>query len=462
MISTAILLATFLGFVILFIKPKWGSFIAWFILFTYPHSWWFHHSFLPLNIGVDDLFCILLFLVVFVRRNILAGIPLRFGYGLGVISSFVLVATIANLSGMADGVAGNRMIYIKDTLKLGVYWCLFYAIIHCIDDTQDLRQQFILFSGAAVLGAILVVLHYYYPVRMLPWSNPQIVYERGISFEGRATGPFLNANGAACVLTCSLALVITALRLQERWRSKLWIFGYTAILLIGILVTKSRSGLMALVGLIFLMAMMGQNKKVALSMIMTGIIIAVLFTGVRQMYSERVAQVYDPTGGTWGKNVVGRFDTWKAYFETATAKTYVLGQGPRQGTIVNGSEPHSAYVGLITIYGFGGILWAILALKGFVKRVLATNEAVNPVLSIVGAGCMWGLVAWGIYACASDALSSQYPRFLLFYFVALIDRTAQLRRQENWDLTYGNIPVYEQDTLEDPLALDPNQEEALV
>ncbi len=462
MISISILLATFIGFVILFIRPKWGSFVAWFILFTYPHSWWYHHSFLPLNIGIDDLYCILLFLVVLARRNILAGVPLRFGYGLGVISSFIVIATIANLSGMADGVAGDRLIYIKDTLKLGVYWCLFYSIVHCIDDDLDLRRQFTFFAGAAVLGALLVILHYYYPVRMMPWSNPQIVAERGISFEGRATGPFLNANGAACVLTCCLALVITALRLQERWRSKCWIFGYAAILLVGILVTKSRSGLLALVGLIFLMAIIGQNKKVAFSIILSGLVIAILFTGVRQMYSERVAQVYDPTGGTWGKNVAGRFDTWKAYFETATAKTYVFGQGPRQGTIVNGSEPHSAYVGLVTIYGFGGILWAILALKGFIKRVLATRRAVNPILSIVGAGCLWGLVAWGIYAGASDALSSQYPRFLLFYFVVLIDRAAQLQRQEEWDLAYGNITEYELEDHNSPITVEPALEEALV
>lgn len=431
---------------ILLIRPKWGSFIAWFILFTYPHSWWYHHNFLPLNIGVDDLFCILLFLVVFVRRNMLAGTPFRLGYGLAVISGFVLVATIANLSGMADGDPGDRMIYIKDTLKLGVYWCLFYSIIHCIDDTRDLRQQFTMFSLAAVMGATLVILHYYYPVRMLPWSNPSIVYARGISFDGRATGPFLNANGAACVLTCSLALVITALRLQERWRSKCWIYSHAAVLLIGILVTKSRSGLLALVGLTFLMAIIGHNKKVALAMIVAGVVIGILFAGVRQMYSERVAQVYDPTGGSWGKNVVGRFDTWKAYFETATAKTYILGQGPRQGTIVNGSEPHSAYVGLITIYGFGGILWAILSLKGFIKRVWGLREAVDPVLSIVGAGCMWGLVAWGIYATSSDALSSQYPRFLLFYLVVLLDRTAQLDRQQQWDLAYRAIETEPSET----------------
>ena len=48
---------------------------------------------------------------------------------------------------------------------------------------------------------------------------------------------------------------------------------------------------------------------------------------------------------------------------------------------------------------------------------------------IVRCGCVWALVAWGIYAMSADAISSQYPRYLLFYVVVLLDRASAIARQ---------------------------------
>lgn len=87
---------------LILIKPKWGTFLIWPILFTYPHNFWYSHSFLPLNIGVDDLFCLFLFAAVFLRRNIMGGIPIRFGFAFWVITGFACVSVIAHLSGFME------------------------------------------------------------------------------------------------------------------------------------------------------------------------------------------------------------------------------------------------------------------------------------------------------------------------------------------------------------------------
>lgn len=430
MLSLIIMSTTLVMLCIIFVKPKWGTFLIWPILFTYPHGWWYYHGFLPLNIGLDDLFCIFLFLVVLIRRNLLGGVRLRFSYAFWIILAFTFIAVIANIAGSRDAPRFERILYVKDIMKLGVYFALFYAILHCIDDIRDLKIQLAMFSLAAVAGAVIVILHYFFPGRMQAWANPADIQRMGIVYEGRATGAFLNANAAACVLACSLMLVITSIRLQKTAISKIITYTFIFVLLTGVLVTKSRAGLMALTGTLVLMAFVGRGKKFAWLVIIAAIVVGGFFPIIRQLYEERVAGIYDPTTETWGANVAGRFKTWSSYLETATAKEYLLGQGFRQGMVRNGSESHSAYISLIVVYGIGGTLWGFLALVLFLKRVNMLRHSPDPLIGVVASGCMWALIAWGIYAVAADAVSNHYGRYLLFYLIVLIDRAVYAFRQE--------------------------------
>lgn len=429
MISVLILLGTFLALGVVFVKPKWGSFLIWMVLFTYPHNWWYRHAFLPLNIGVDDLFCILLFVLVAIRRNLLGGIPIRFGYAFWIITAFLGVGSFSILSGALDAPAFERVHYLKDILKLCVYWGLFYAILHSIDDLRDVRRQFTLFAFAAVAGAVIVTLHGLFPQRMQAWSNPLLLEIETIT--RRATGAFLNANNAACVLVCSLAMVVTAIKLQQSYGSKLLLYSFCGVLLVGILMTQSRSGLLTLMGMLTLMALIGRNKRIAWMILLAGVVVGTLFVGMRQAVQRRVATVYDRGAGAWGKNVTGRFDTWQSYFETATPKIYLLGQGHRAGIVRNGSETHSAYIATLTVYGIGGVIWAVALILGFVRKLIQREEVEDPLVQSVKAGCLWALVAWCVYALSADALSSQYPRALLFYLVVLIDRTTAIAKEES-------------------------------
>ena len=425
MLTFLILLFSAVTLVLTVVRPKWGAGLIWLILFTYPHNWWFNHPILPLNIGVDDLFCLVLFAVVVIRRNLFAGIGVRGGYAFWTITAFVLVATIANLSGALDA-PFERLLYLKDILKLVVYWGLFYAVLHCIDDADDLRRQATMFSIAAVAGGMLVVLHHFSPARMQDWSNPSFLEIQEIT--GRASGAFLNPNGAACVLACSLVLVVTALQLQGSWSRKGLLGLGCVVLLLGISVTQSRSGLVALVGTFGLMALIGRHRRIAW-MVLVCAFLVVTFAGVRQAFQSRMATVYDPTAQTWDRNLAGRVESWQRYFETATPRVYVLGQGQRGGITRNGSESHSAYVSALTVYGVGGLAWAIVSLIGFWRKARNGPEDEDPRTAMVKSGCLWAFVAWAIYATTSDAISSQYPRYLLFYLVVLVDRASAIAKE---------------------------------
>jgi len=436
---------------VIFFNPKLGTFLIWPILFTYPHGWWYHQGFLPLNIGYDDLFFIVLFIVVFVRRNLMGGIPFRFGYGFWVITAFIGVVTLAGFSGAMDWPA-YRFVILKEVLKVWVFWCLFYAVIHCVDDEKDLQTQLIMFSAAAVLGAGLVIFQYFVPSLAWPWQLPEAAGLGGQAISGtigeeeetrRAYGAFMNANSAACVLVCSFVLLLGILKLQKNIWKRFIGYLFAFLLLVAVLVTKSRSGFLMLAAVLFLMALFGQNKKLSWLAIGLFIIVLFLFAGTRKAFFERLSDIYNPASKEVSSNVLGRVELWKRYFSTMNLKIFILGQGSTAGIILNETESHSMYVSLITVYGLSGLIWAMSSLCGFLKRVVFVRcYSTSVLLWQIATVCLWTVFSWGIYAGTSDALSSNYPRYLLFFLVVLIDRTFELCRQQERLVAEGSLDSY--------------------
>jgi len=246
----------------------------------------------------------------------------------------------------------------------------------------------------------------------------------------------MNANVAASVLGCSLVLVSGAIRLQKRLISKIIIYSLMFVLLSAMLCARSRSGLIALAGTFAIMAFVGRSKKLAWFVIIAAIVVGLTFAGVREAYQRRLAEAYEPVTGAVGSTVAGRFRTWSSYFETATPRIYLLGQGFRQGIARNGMESHNTYISLITVYGIGGVIWAVAALVIFFRKAFILRNFPDALISAVSAGCMWALLLWGIYAMAADALNAAYSRYLLFYLVVLIDRAYSIAREQQELLWY--------------------------
>lgn len=410
MIVTPILLLTAITLVIAFISPKKASALIWLILFTYPHNWWHQHSPMPLNIGIDDLLCILILLVVVVRRHLLEGISLRLGYGFQVITAFAIVATIANVSGATER-PDQWILYLEDIIKVWVYWCLFYALIHCIDDLSDLRIQLMAFSVAATIGAFLVLVDYFWPHRILPWSNTSVL-TTGLT-PGRASGAFLEPDVAACVIACSILLMVGAARLGQRLSFSLILWPSSILCLVALVATQSRSGTAAFFIACILMAIFSRQRHSAIALIMAIAAIGLVASGLRS------ASAYGPRA--WTSNVEDLFRMWLSYIQNATAKAYIFGQGHRAAIANNGLQSHSTYISLVTVYGLGGLAWAIGSLAGFFRKIRARRDE-EPAIVIVRSTCLWSLVVWLVYAATSDAISSQYPRYILFYLVVLVDR----------------------------------------
>ena len=415
-VGTAIILG-----VILF-KPKLGTFLVWPLMLCYPHGWWTNMQLLPWNMGFDDLYCLVLFLVVIIRRNMSEGVPVRFGYAFWCITSFIIITIISIWSGSTYIPSVYRIFSIKDIMKEGVYWALFYSVLHCIDNVDDLTRQIKYFTLAAVAGAVLVILHKFFPRLMEPWTLVNVVgLQKTVSLD-RASGAFGNANSAACFLVCSLVFVITLIRLQRKPSSKVLFYSFVIVFLLAIMTTKSRSGLTALMGTFLLIGFFGKARLIAWLVIAAGIIVPLFASEIRGEFLRRIEDVYDPATGAVAINLLGRIDTWTGYLETMTGQTFFLGQGFRAGIQRNVMESHSAYVSLLANYGIGGVIWGIIGGILFIKKVRFLRFSADPLLATIASGCFWALLAWAIYGFASDAFSAQYSRYFLFYAIVLIDR----------------------------------------
>lgn len=430
MLTYAVLLGLFLLTVLVFVYPKWGSFLVWPILFTYPHYWWSRHQYLPLNIGMDDLFCLGLFLLVVFRRNFMEGQRVRFGFAFWIITTFVLVAAIANGVSALDARGPERILYLKDIMKLGVYWALFYAILHCIDSKRDLRLQLTMFALASAAGAVILILQNFLPGPMIHWTSPMVIENLGTKQVSRASGAFMNPNSATCVLACAVMLVTTTIKLQRTQIAKLFTYGIIGLLMVAALLARSRSGLLALTGALGFMMFFGRSKKFAVMVVVVAIAVGLSFPLLSGRFFERIATTYDPRSGDIGRNVLGRVATWQSYFTTATLSDYVLGQGFRHGIAKNKNESHSTYVSLITVYGVGGVTWAVAFFVLFRRRAREASASGDRLLCAVSSGCICAMVAWGLYAFTSDALNAPYPRYVLFYLIVLVDRASVFARRE--------------------------------
>ena len=109
--------------------------------------------------------------------------------------------------------------------------------------------------------------------------------------------------------------------------------------------------------------------------------------------------------------------------------------------IRNETESHSMYVALPTVYGLGGVIWAIASFVGFVRRAWYVRHFGTPILNQVATACLWTLFAFSVYGATADAISSNYPRYLLFFLVVLVDRSFELTRQ-NQMLPCGAVEEY--------------------
>lgn len=426
------LLAAFLAFAVLalvalLISPKLGAILVWPIILVYPHLYMGQLNLLPWNIGVDDLFICVFFLVVVVQRNLFGHTELRLGLTVLGAAAYLLVWTVAQFSGWVIMPELLPVDILKPILKDVIFVLFAYALVHTIDTERDLKRIAYAFVLFMTLAAIIVILHKLLPSQFAIFTAER--FERLRRAQGevqRAVGPFLSPNTGAALLGMAVIFALQA-------RSQVGIWGRMSLLvviptlLIAMVLTGSRSGGLALAATLVVMAVVSRSRFYAAGLLGLCLLAVVVRPSVVVEYWERLRMVYNPeAGGMMGGAGASRVWAWKQYWSTATPQIWLFGQGMLVPTQRIGLNAHSTYVAALFYHGVGGAVWFLVFFGIIVRRAIWLSRLrMEPYRSLASA-VLWGLLVWAIAGLAADLLTSLTPHYVYLFYAVLIERSYKL------------------------------------
>ena len=404
------------------INPKTGLLVIWPLLFVYPHLYMQRLQLMPWNIGVDDLFICVFFLVVLVRRNLLGGVPMRFGFALKGALAFMVIWTVAHLSGWSLEPHMFAIEIVKPILKWGIYVLLVYAMVHTIDDERDLRRVAFVYVGSLTLAGVTVILHQLFPQQMVIFTSEAVTELRTMG-TARPMGSLGSANSGCALLGMTVIFTMMLLRLRMSTAVRVLLLSFIPVLLVAMIMTESRSGLLALGVTLTLMCVLNRSRVYVVGLVGLMCLAVVFKPSLFVDVWARVAEVYNPeAGGQWGENAAGRFALWQEFWRLANAQILLLGQGRTVSIERAGGHSHSTYISMLLVLGMGGAIWTVAFFGTLITRSRRLALLRLPPIDAIGAGVAWAMVAWLVAGLTLDMLLSPNAIVVYLIYAAMIDR----------------------------------------
>ena len=428
---TLIILVTFalLCTAVVLISPKVGALLLGPIIFVYPHLYMERQNLLPWNIGVDDLFICLLFVVVVIRRNLFGGVPLRLGLTVCGAIIYYLIWVMAQFSGWYVSHELTPIEVLKPILK-GIIFVLYaYVLVHTIDDERDLRRMAAAMTFVMTAAACTVILHRLFPAQFAIFSAER--FERLRISAGqveRGVGSLMSPNTGAALLAMIVLFTIHIRRLVGS-TTRLLTFACIPVLLIGMTFTGSRTGGLALGAAVGLMAIVSRSRVYAWGLCGLVLIGIFLRPDVVLVYWERLTQAYNPDAGEIGETGTSRMWAWQQYILTATPQVWLFGEGQASPLLRIGLNAHSTYIAALFYHGILGLVWLITFFGIMVRRSFRLAACPHEPYRSIGAAVLWALLVWAIAGLAIDMLVTFSPHFMYLFFAAMIERSYALARQ---------------------------------
>jgi hypothetical protein len=430
MVGVLLILLVFLAVGLVLVWPKLAAYLVWPVVFVYPHLYLNRMELLPWNIGIDDIFICVTAVIVIVRCNLLGGRPLRFGLALIGVLGYVIVWTVAHLSGWSIMPDLLPVDVLKPVLKAFVFVLFVYLLVHLIDDERDLRRISVVYVLTFTAAGVTVILHQLFPDQMLIFaSGKEELYQRWFGEAPRAVGSLMNPNTGAVVLAMAAVFAIRMMTLTPSAFGKLGLLVCVAIMGGAMVLTESRTGAAALVVVLLAMVVGSRSRLTAAGILAFGVLAILVRPALFMDFQERIQAAYNPEAGQFDAGVQARIDTWAEYWRQSTPQVWLLGQGQLVPTMQFGYHAHSSYVSALLVHGIGGLAWFILFFGTLARRGWRSVRIANEPVRTICAAVLWGLAIWAIAGLALDLLVTFNPRYVVFFYAVLIERGSALARR---------------------------------
>jgi len=412
---------------ILALRPAAGALALLPILLLYPHNDWRNAQILPLNIGYDDIYISLLFAFSLLRRALLGPSPLdNRSFSVKIVGALALVVFVSNLGGILQlGFRQDLFTRLsKDVLKSLVMLFFTYNIVQSIRSPADLaRHVFVLITVCCAAGILLIV-SFYDPSVGLHFASTTNLEEMAALKDLRSYGSLSSANVAPGVLIVPLAILICYVKGERPFLRRVLALAAMVILVISILYSQSRAGMLTLGALLLSALLLGRIRLWGAAAIIGVIAVLALFPSTYQGVIRRLENIYVPSFG-WDPNVSSRIEVWGQYLRDLNLPTLILGQGPVVGRISQGTLPHSGYLDLLCLYGIVGLAWGVWMYSKLISSAVCIHRRGGE-LRYCGTAMILYLLVVLVYGLTVDVFASQLLLFILCWILAITDRLAAM------------------------------------
>lgn len=432
------------------IKPKLAALFIWPVLFTYPHAWWYYNVQMPLNIGFDDLFILWLFFSVLIHSWILKKQPAKAGWGFWIITAFIVLASIANFAGaystnVSTVYEGGRILYYRDIMKLWVFWGLAYTLTQTINSEDDLVRCIWSFLLASTAAAFIIIFQYYNPSVAKIFSSPEWL-EKGVRVAEEASrtgGAFLSPNVAAIILAIATIISLAFYARASGIAHKSLVLIIITVLIIAILMTRSRTGILGFSIAIFLMAIISNNKRHAWSLIVALLLILpVAATDMITLILDRFLGIKDSVTGRVDVSFISRIEAWRSHWDALTLRDFLVGQGRRASVARISTNTHNTYVSLLVLYGISGIVWFLAAQYYFWRSARRAFRSTCTSANSIAHGIGFAMICWLVCGMGVEVIATRYGLISFIFLLVTMDRLYEFSKNEAYTML-SNLRQYE-------------------
>lgn len=397
----------FLVAILALVYPKALALLLWPVLLCYPHG--LAYGLMPLNMGIDDFYIILVSLVVLFR------------FGLGKVDFpvkaalvFHFIFLIADLTGFWTVADVLPEIVLKSSLK-GIIIILFTWIMSATMQTEkDLKLHMLFFLLSIIIASVIAIIDYF----NIPLAQWFYIWEVGrIHF--RAVGSFMSPAGIGTNVIVPIFIGISLASLQGKVILRFFLITMCVVLLGATVLAASRSGWLGLVAGVMAMLFVAKRRHIAAISVFVVIMVFLLFFGT--YWSEIWTHSIEKTFTEHGFESHGRFELWLTLLKNPYPALLFCGRGWNATFIFfeRMVTPHNVFFDIIFLLGLGGIIYfSFLFVRYFrMSNWLRKNDP-DPLFQMYSQGLWLGMIGLLGAGITADPFFEMFTRYGLFFWLS--------------------------------------------